>query len=121
MTDLLIADVSSVTLDHLYLAPESPIILTDRRTNRDLLALDSPVASAADVVDQSSLKDIGVMIATNLSADTKRDERANMRDYYFGDLAPGSSTERFWQQMDTAIREHDRALQGLQRLRTVTE
>ena len=121
VTDLLIADVSSVTLDHLYLAPESPIILTDRRTNRDLLALDSPVASAADVVDQSSLKDIGVMIATNLSADTKRDERANMRDYYFGDLAPGSSTERFWQQMDTAIREHDRALQGLQRLRTVTE
>lgn len=121
VTDLLIADVSSVTLDHLYLAPQAPIILTDRRSNRELLNRDSPVAQASDVLDQSSLKDIGVMITNNLNEDTKGEDRANMRNYYFGDLAPGTSTEQFWQQMDAAIREHDIALQGLQRLRTVTE
>ena len=43
-TDLLIADISSVTLDHLYLRPHAPIVLTDRRSDRIALVAESPVA-----------------------------------------------------------------------------
>ena len=55
ITDLMVADVSSVSLDHLYLRPESPLVLTDRRSNRDQLLQDAPVASGAHVVDESSI------------------------------------------------------------------
>lgn len=121
VTDLLVADVSSVTLDHLYLRPQAPIILTDRRSNRELLLSDSPVASACSIVDASSLNDIGSMIAADFDQDTHVEKRRLMRTYYFGELEHGGSTQKFWEELTTAIREHDSALQGLQRVRTVSE
>ncbi len=55
VTDLMIADVSSVSLDHLYLRPDSPLALCDRRTDRARLLEDAPVASGALVVDATSV------------------------------------------------------------------
>ena len=120
-TDLLIADVSSVTLDSLYLSPTAPILLTDRRSDPQQLLLDSPVASACTVIDESNKKRIPQLIATCLNEDKLSDKRVAMRTYYFGDLDKGASTEKFWREVTTAIREHDIALQGLQRLRSVNE
>ena len=48
-TDLMIADVSSVTLDHLYLRPSAPIALCDRRSNRSQL-LDDPGGRGDDLL-----------------------------------------------------------------------
>jgi hypothetical protein len=121
VTDLLIADVSSVTLDNLYLSPTAPILLTDRRSNPQQLLLDSPVASACTVIDQINIDQISQIIANNLTEDTLADQRAAMRSYYFGNLEKGASTDKFWREVTTAIQEHDVALQGLQRLRSVTE
>ena len=118
-TDLLIADVSSVTLDHLYLRPDAPIVLTDRRSNRDALNAESPVAAASHVIDEStidSLKaDLGVIIETDAQAQTRR----GVRDLYFDGLEAGESTNRFWQELQRAIREHDQALGSLSRVRTI--
>ncbi len=121
VTDLLIADVSSVTLDHLYLAPEAPILLTDRRTNREALVADSPVASACQIIDAQSVAQIPELLDLALHQDSYQEARAAMRTHYFGDLGPGESTERFWTELTTAIHDHDIALQSLQRTRTIGE
>ena len=118
-TDLLIADVSSVTLDHLYLAPDSPIILTDRRSDSDQLHADSPVSAACAVIDQSSINGINELITTSLETDAHRSDRESMRSYYFGNTEQDSSTGAFWSAIATEIADHDAALQGIQRVRQV--
>lgn len=120
-TDLLIADVSSVTLDHLYLRPQSPIVLCDRRSNPVALLGDAPLASAVQVVDRSSLPSLADVLRTLLDHDPQRAARAKMRDFYFDAIAPGESTTRFWTELGRAMSEHDAALGSLSRVRTVTE
>ena len=118
-TDLLIADVSSVTLDHLYLAPDSPIVLTDRRSDSNQLHADSPVSAACAVIDQSSITEINNLIITSLDTDAHRSDRERMRSYYFSDTEQESSTGAFWAAITTEIAAHDAALQGIQRVRQV--
>jgi hypothetical protein len=118
-TDLLIADVSSVTLDYLYLTPNSPILLTDRRSNPVQLLADSPMSAACAVIDQNSISRIGELISTDLETDTHHDDRARMRTYYFGDTAKGSSTQAFWSAITSEIAAHDSALNLIQRVRQV--
>lgn len=118
-TDLLIADVSSVTLDYLYLTPNSPILLTDRRSNPAQLLADSPMSAACAVVDQNSILHVGELITTTLEVDSHRDDRARMRTYYFGDTAKGTSTQAFWSAISSEIAAHDSALNLIQRVRQV--
>ena len=120
-TDLMIADVSSVSLDHLYLRPDAPLVLSDRRTNRARLLDDAPVAAGAHVVDQSSVATLPEDLAAILAIDTMRTTRHELRDFYFDALAPGQSTERFWRELTAAIHLHDAALRDLSRLRVVEE
>ncbi|WP_344008606.1 CDP-glycerol glycerophosphotransferase family protein, partial [Isoptericola halotolerans] len=40
--DLLVTDISSIGLDFLYLHPQTPVVLTDRRTDRAQLVSESP-------------------------------------------------------------------------------
>ena len=120
-TDLMIADVSSVTLDHLYLRPSAPIALCDRRSNRSQLLDDAPVAAGAHVVDASSIDTLTADLATMLTDDHLRDKRLELRDFYFDSLAPGQSTDRFWTELKTAIHYHDAALRDLSRVRIVEE
>ena len=116
-TDLMISDVSSVTLDHLYLRPEAPILLTDRRSDRAQLLQDAPISEVVPVIDSSTVDALPQLIASTLAADPGREERARMRAHYFDDLAPGQSTQRFWEAIDAAIAEHDQAMRALSRVR----
>ena len=120
-TDLMISDVSSVTLDHLYLRPDAPIALCDRRSNRAQLLDDAPVAAASHVVDESSIAGLADDLAALLADDPLRERRREMRDFYFDSLAPGQSTERFWDELHRAITEHDTALRELSRVRVIEE
>lgn len=119
-TDLLVSDVSSVTLDHLYLRPEAPIVLCDRRSDRGRLLADAPVAAAVHVVDDASIAALAGDLGTLLGADTQREARLRMRDHYFDGLAPGESTARFWAALRAEIRGHDQALGELSRVRVTT-
>jgi hypothetical protein len=119
-TDLLVADVSSVTLDHLYLRPDAPIMLTDRRSDRAQLTRDAPVAAAVPVVDNTSIGTLAASMEVLLTDDTLRTERRAMRTLYFGSLEPGQSTEHFWNEINLAIAQHDSALSELSRIRIVT-
>ena len=116
-TDLMIADVSSVTLDHLYLRPDAPIILCDRRANRAQLVLDAPLAQAVHVLDADSIDTLAEDIRALLATDTQREARGAMRDLYFDGLAPGESTTRFWDAVRASIEQHDAAVGDLSRVR----
>jgi hypothetical protein len=120
-TDVMIADVSSVTLDHLYLRPDAPILLGDRRSNRAQLLEDAPIAAGAHVIDDASIGSLSVDLASIIADDPMRETRRGLRDFYFDSLAPGQSTERFWSELSRAIHEHDSALQELSRVRIVEE
>jgi hypothetical protein len=120
-TDVMIADVSSVGLDHLYLRPDSPLVLCDRRTNRAQLLDDAPVAAGCHVVDDSSIGSLAADLAWIVADDPMRRTRRELRDFYFDALAPGQSTERFWGELDRAVQEHDAALGALSRVRIVEE
>jgi hypothetical protein len=118
-TDLLIADVSSVTLDHLYLTPDSPILLTDRRSDPAQLLLDSPMSAACTVVDKGSIAVIAEMIASHLATNNHTSDRMRMRSYYFGDAERGGSTDAFWSAITSEMAAHDAALKQIQRVRQV--
>ena len=120
-TDVMIADVSSVSLDHLYLRPDAPLVLTDRRSNRARLLEDAPVASGSHVVDEATIGTLRQDLSSLLADDTLREERHRLRDFYFDSLAPGQSTQRFWDELSSAIHHHDVALQELSRVRVIEE
>lgn len=114
-SDVLIADVSSVSLDHLYLRPDAALVLTDRRNNSAQLTLDAPIASSAHILNETTV----ATLTTDLAGLESQPERIQMRDFYFDGLAPGQSTQRFWFELQRAITEHDTALTELSRVRAV--
>ncbi len=120
-TDLMIADVSSVSLDHLYLRPDAPLVLSDRRSSRQQLLQDAPVASGAHVVDQTTIGTLQADLSALLADDHLRARRHELRDLYFDSLAPGQSTQRFWSELESAIAHHDTALRELSRVRVIEE
>ena len=117
VTDLLIGDVSSSTLDHLYLRPDAPIALTDRRSDRTRLLADAPIAQGAHIIDDASISILATALAAMLQADPQREVRAELRNVYFDGLAPGESTTRFWTRLQEAVAQHDAAIAALSRVR----
>jgi CDP-glycerol glycerophosphotransferase (TagB/SpsB family) len=108
--DALIGDVSSVPLDFLYLRPDAPILLTDRRTDRTALIANAPLAVAVPVVDARTVADVGALVAEALTRDAQHAARLRVRADYFGDLAPGDSTRAFTAAVSDLVRERDSLL-----------
>lgn len=98
--DLLVSDVSSVALDFLYLRTGHPLVITDRRNDRSRLAVDAPVSQVCEVVDGSTVARVRALLESQLAEDTHAADRERMRQFYFGDLQPGQSTERFLAAVD---------------------
>lgn len=116
--DALVGDISSVTLDYLYLRPECPLFLTDRRDDRALLENDSPLTMGADVVDSSTIGAFGATLASRLADDTRHADRQKTREHYFGDLQPGDSSKRFADAIERLVAERDELLVGHRRVTT---
>jgi hypothetical protein len=116
--DALVGDVSSVSLDFLYMRPACPIFLTDRRDDRDLLIADSPLAEGSDVIDSSTIAAFGTLLADRLEDDARREDRARARKHYFGDLRAGESTSRFLEAVSDLIVTRDELLAGHRRVTT---
>jgi hypothetical protein len=53
------------------------------------------------------------MLAERLTSDPHRAARETMRKFYFGELAPGESTERFIAAIGDAVSTRDRQLSRL--------
>lgn len=114
--DVLVGDVSSVTLDYLYLRPDRPIFLADRRTNRALLESDTPLTTGADIIDSSTVASFGETLAARLADDGLAEARTKTRQHYFGDLGPGDSSTRFMAAVSALVAERDSLLRGRRRV-----
>jgi hypothetical protein len=111
--DAMVTDVSSVGLDFLYLRTEKPLFLTDRRDDRGELAFDAPISAASDIIDSSTIGSFGSVLAARLRDDVLYEKRRQLRRFYFGDLAPGESTQRFLDAISEVIRQRDDLLAKL--------
>lgn len=113
--DLMITDVSSVGPDFLYLRAERPMLIADRHHDRERLAADAPVSRCTDVIDAATISDLTTTLTDRLAADDPYlAERETMRKFYFGELAPGESTERFFAAIGDAVATRDRQLARLE-------
>lgn len=109
--DALITDVSSVGLDFLYLCPDRPLILTDRRNDIQKLHRDAPVSRATPVINESTVTDLPNLFAEALGDDESLGTRNELRTYYFGEGDRGTSTLKFFNEVSALItkRTHDLA------------
>jgi hypothetical protein len=111
--DAMVTDVSSVGLDFLYLQTGKPLFITDRRDDRAELAIDAPISAAADVIDTATIDSFGSVLRSRLVEDGLAPQRQEMRRYYFGDIAPGESTQRFLTAVGDVIVARDEMLARL--------
>lgn len=109
--DLMITDVSSVGPDFLYLHTDKPMFITDRREASQRRYADLALRRCTDVVDASTIGILASTLAARLARDEFRKARESVRRHYFGDLAPGESTERFLAAIDDVVAVRDRLTQ----------
>lgn len=102
--DLLVTDISSVGLDFLYLRPDAPLIVTDRRGRGDALHDDAPVTRATPVLSSSNQGEFSAVIEQALIDDDRQSVRNETRQFYFGDRLPGDSVRLFIDTIDQLVR-----------------
>ena len=109
--DVLVADVSSVAVDHLYLRPDARLILMDRGSGGGRVrASEIPVARAATVVRADQLGDLGETVRLLMVGEGQLETRADVRRDYFGDLDVGESTRRFQAVVAELVAYRDRVV-----------
>ncbi len=123
--DLLVSDVSSVALDFLYRRTDSPIVLTDRLSDPAALLRTSPLAACVNVIDSSTIDDVGSLLGKELAEDLRLADRTWARNLYFDGLGVGESTDRFFAALDELLATRtqlieDRQLHAADYLRHVT-
>ncbi len=107
IADLLIADVSSVTIDYLYLKPDGVLLICDRRSNSELFKQVAPVSAAVPNIDKNNINEIEKMITNYLVNYPRRDEYQKIRNYYFGEGNPGDSLNKFISMITELINRRD--------------
>ena len=108
VADLLVSDVSAVTIDYLYLKPQGAMLMCDRRSNINEFAQVAPVSKAVTVITKENITNIDKLISDHVSGQVDRTSYDSMRNYYFGDTKPGSSINRFIAMVDDLIKRRDK-------------
>ena len=110
--DAMVADVSSVGLDWLYLRTDRPLFIADRHDDPERLRMEAPVSRCADVVDSRSVHLLSDLLADRLEHDELHLARTAMRNHYFDDVKVGASTARFLNAVAELVARRDLLLQG---------
>jgi hypothetical protein len=108
--DAIVCDVSSVAVDWLYLRTDAPLWVCDPFDDREALVDSSPLAERAYILDTGVMQDVVARIRDSLETDPRRAEREEGRQFYFGDLTPGESTQRFLDTIDAFIAQRNELL-----------
>jgi len=101
--DLLVTDISSVGLDFLYLHPEKPLVLTDRRNDIISLNAEAPISRATPIIDRTTADGLDLMFQAILSEDSAAEARLDLRRHYFGEGGKGTSTILFTEAVSKLI------------------
>ena len=110
--DLLITDISSVGLDFLYLHPNTPLVLTDRRNDSETLNAEAPISRATPLINESTIDRVESLISEMLNHDSSVEVRHELRRHYFGDGEPGSSSVLFTEALSRLIADRTVALES---------
>ena len=110
--DLLITDISSVGLDFLYLHPDEPLVLTDRRNDSETLNAEAPISRATPLINESTIARVESLISEMLNHDSSVEIRHELRRHYFGDGEPGSSSVLFTEAVSRLIADRTVALES---------
>ena len=110
--DVLITDVSSVGLDFLYLHPDRPLILTDRRNNMNLLHREVPVSRCCPVIAKSTADKILSTLTDHFDGSENQEARQEMRSFYFDGFEKGQSTTAFISAVSGLIADRRRKLES---------
>jgi CDP-glycerol glycerophosphotransferase (TagB/SpsB family) len=98
--DLLVTDVSAVTLN--WLPTGKPLLVTKPSGAY-------PPSRLMDVVPQlAATDDFAAVVAEHLSADPTKTERDSLVEYYLGDPTPGAATARFIAACEEVMAARDR-------------
>lgn len=101
--DLLVTDISSVGLDFLYLQPDKPLALTDRRTDLIKLNAEAPISRATPIINGATIENVESMLIDMLTKDTSAGARSDLRRHYFGEGKRGTSTALFTEAVSKLI------------------
>ena len=107
VADLLVSDVSAVSIDYLYLKPQGAMLMCDRRSNTTEFAQVAPISKAVTVLTKENINSIEKIITEHIAGKVDRSSYDSMRNYYFGDSKPGSSITRFVAMVDDLIKRRD--------------
>lgn len=99
--DLLITDVSAVTLN--WLPTGKPVLVCRPRVP----VPPSRLMDTLPLLDEDA--DVAALVAQHLSTDPSAAARRDLIEYYLGDTSPGAATERFLQACSDAMDLRDRA------------
>lgn len=108
-TDVLISDISSVSLDFLYLHTGKGLIVTDRHDNRARMRSQSAIGAELGILSSSSLHDLPEIVESALSGSLALSKRQQLKSHYFGDHPAGSATSLFIDAVNSAIEEREGA------------
>ena len=112
-TDVLVADVSAVAVDHLYLRPDAQLILVDRaRDGGEVRATEIPIARAATVIRADHVSGLSATVAHLLKADDHMESRLAVRREYFSDFEVGESTRTFQTVVSELVAQRDRIMRA---------
>lgn len=103
--DVLVTDISSVGLDYLYLRPEKPLILTDRRSDIIQRAEDAPISRSCHVIDESNVLTLDHQLEGWIGDDDLVGAREAARAFYFDDIPRGESTTKFLEKVSYLIED----------------
>ncbi|MFH7321823.1 CDP-glycerol glycerophosphotransferase family protein [Aeromicrobium sp. JJY06] len=98
--DLLVTDVSAVTLN--WLPSGKPVLVCRPRVP----VPPSRLMDTLPLLDEEA--DVAALVAQHLAADPGAAARSELLEYYLGDTTPGAATERFLQACGAAIDLRDR-------------
>lgn len=108
--DLLITDISSVGLDFLYLRPECPLVLTDRRNDIETLKDEAPISRATPIINSHTVGGLDRLFTDALESGGALEDRMRLRRFYFGEGDKGTSTRLFTEAVADLIAKRASAL-----------
>ncbi len=107
VADLMVSDVSAVTIDYLYLKPNGAMLMCDRRSDTKLFNQVAPVSKAVTIINKNNIENIDSLILDHVNGNFDRSRYQELRNYYFGDTKPGESVKRFIDMVDSLIKKRD--------------
>lgn len=111
-TDVLISDISSVSLDFLYLHTDKGLIVTDRHDDQTRTKSLSAIGGDLGMLSSSTIHGLAEMVEEALNGLNALATRQRLKSHYFNDYQAGEATSAFIGAVEDAIRERESTILG---------